>query len=645
VTGAAVAAMALVALAVFAGWLRDGPAWRGEVAGSPPMAPVSALTFLVAAAALAHLAPGSPATWRRRAGTALALLVLASGLYHEALIVLGGDPALDRLFPAAGVAPLNGTYAVRMSAGSAVLFALSGLGLLGLAGRRPAWLSPLAALAVAVVSWTVIVSFAYGARDTSAAAKPMSLAAAALFQALAAGVLCARTDREPIAILSRPGPGGVLARRLLPFALLTLPILGGVRMAGESLGVYGHHFGIALFVVVATALVCAIVWQTATGLERMDGAVRAHRGQLQAIFDNASYVMFLKDRDGRYLIVNREFERATGMTREQAVGRTVFDLLPPEVAEPIWARERQALLTDGPSTFEAVSSPLNDGPHTWLISTTPLRDESGAVSGLCGIVSDITERRRAEDELRRAKESAESANGELEAFAYSVSHDLRAPLRHIAGFVELLEAHALPALDDTARGHLSRIAAAARRMSVLIDDLLSFSRMGRAGMRRDPVDLGNLAEEVRREALHGVASGRRIVWVIDRLPVVRGDRAMLRVVLTNLFSNAVKYSAPRPEARIEVSARQADGETVVCVRDNGVGFDPRFASKLFGVFQRLHRSDEFEGTGIGLASVRRIITRHGGRTWAESAPDRGAAFSFSLPDRSPGGEAHEEQAA
>ncbi|HYQ89969.1 MAG TPA: ATP-binding protein [Candidatus Binatia bacterium] len=229
----------------------------------------------------------------------------------------------------------------------------------------------------------------------------------------------------------------------------------------------------------------------------------------------------------------------------------------------------------------------------------------------------------------RTKELEES-NKELEAFSYSVSHDLRAPLRHIHGFVELLSQHAGPSLDEKGRRHLATISSAAEKMGALIDDLLVFSRMGRTEMRKTTVDLGALAAEVVRE-LEVDAKGRRVDWKLGALPIVKGDPAMLRLVLTNLFSNALKYSGPREAARIEVEAQSQNGEIVVVVRDNGVGFDPTYVHKLFGVFQRLHGPAEFEGTGIGLANVRRIVGRHGGRTWAEGAIDQGATFYFSLP--------------
>jgi PAS domain S-box-containing protein len=270
------------------------------------------------------------------------------------------------------------------------------------------------------------------------------------------------------------------------------------------------------------------------------------------------------------------------------------------------------------------------------------RDETGRPRSMLGTMQDITERTLAEQEVRRLNRELEQritvrtaqlerANRELEAFAYSVSHDLRAPLRHIDGFVGLLGKHVTETADEDARRYMASIGKAARRMGQLIDDLLSFSRMGQAEIARDRVELAGLVREVISD-LAPDAAGRDVRWQVADLPAVIGDRTLLRTVFANLLANALKFTRPRDSAEIEIGWEDAgQGETVVFVRDNGVGFDPDYADKLFGVFQRLHRAEEFEGTGIGLANVNRIVARHGGRTWATGAVGRGATFYFSLP--------------
>lgn len=239
-----------------------------------------------------------------------------------------------------------------------------------------------------------------------------------------------------------------------------------------------------------------------------------------------------------------------------------------------------------------------------------------------------------ERRVRERTAQLQEALQELESFSYSVSHDLRAPLRHITGFAQLLERKAGQQLDDTSRGYLKTIISAAQQGGTLVDDLLAFSRMGRAELRQSRVPLQELVSEVRRE-FEADTHGRTIEWRIGQLPVVRADPALLRQVIRNLVGNAMKYTRPKPQALIEVGSREVPGEVEVWVRDNGVGFEMQYVDKLFGVFQRLHTPEEFEGTGIGLANVRRIISRHGGRTWAEGAVGQGATFHFSLPRAAP----------
>jgi signal transduction histidine kinase len=234
------------------------------------------------------------------------------------------------------------------------------------------------------------------------------------------------------------------------------------------------------------------------------------------------------------------------------------------------------------------------------------------------------------DRLKHSYESLEAANRELEGFSYSVSHDLRTPLRHVLSFSELLLRKDPEGLDEQSRHYLDVICKSTTQMGRLIDDLLAYSRMGSVDMRKSAVPLGEVVATVVQE-LTSAAAGRSIQWVIPALPTVSGDESMLRLVLGNLLANAVKFTSKRPDAVIEVGCREEANEIVLFVRDNGAGFDMQFADKLFRLFRRLHRANEFEGTGVGLANVRRIISRHGGRTWAEGKVDAGATLYFSLP--------------
>lgn len=237
---------------------------------------------------------------------------------------------------------------------------------------------------------------------------------------------------------------------------------------------------------------------------------------------------------------------------------------------------------------------------------------------------------RNHEKLQTLNMELDNANKELESFSYSVSHDLRAPLRHIDGFLGLLEKNAAHLLDAKGLGYLRTIAESAKEMGCLIDDLLAFSRMARVEMMHKEMDVALLVKETIRD-LGPEIQGRKIHWNIASLPLIHADLAMMRQVFANLLANATKYTRTREISEIEIGVQSKAKETIFFVRDNGVGFDMQYVDKLFGVFQRLHRAEDFEGTGIGLANVRRIIARHGGRTWAEGKLDQGATFYFSLP--------------
>jgi PAS domain S-box-containing protein len=361
------------------------------------------------------------------------------------------------------------------------------------------------------------------------------------------------------------------------------------------------------------------------------------------------YAIFMLAPDGKVMSWNASAERMVGYKAEEIIGQHFSRLHPAgRIAGSISDVELKLAAENG--RFEDEGWRVRkDGSRFWAnVVTSPMRTTQGELLGFVKVLRDTTVRKEAAErienlnrELQSRAELLEAANKELESFSYSVSHDLRAPLRHIHGFVEILQKSPAFTGQETARRQMGIIAKAAREMGALIDDLIAFSRTGRTQMQTVEVNMRDLVEQCIRD-LELETAGRHIAWNVAELSPIEGDPGLLRLVWTNLLGNAVKYTRPRPEARIEIGQeerRDAGGQVrdiVYFVRDNGVGFNMAFAAKLFGVFQRLHRPEDFEGTGIGLANVQRIIHRHGGKVWAESQVDGGATFSFSLPVTSPG---------
>jgi PAS domain S-box-containing protein len=363
----------------------------------------------------------------------------------------------------------------------------------------------------------------------------------------------------------------------------------------------------------------------------------AERTQQASLLNLTHDTIFVRDMNGVITYWNRGAQELFGWTPEDAMGKQSHELLKTEF--PAAIEEIQAELLRTGRWEGELEKTKADGTRVVVASRWALRrDEQGAPAAILETNNDITERKRREDEIQRlnaelARHSVEleSTNKELEAFAYSVSHDLRAPLRHTAGYAELLQKRIASALDEKSQRYMAMMLESAKRMGSLIDDLLSFSRIGRAETQKSLVSLDQLLKEALAE-IRQDTEGRSISWKIGALPNFYGDRSMLRLALVNLLSNAVKFTRTRPDAEIEIGSAAGDGnEVVVFVRDNGVGFDMKYANKLFGVFQRLHPTDTFEGTGIGLATVQRILHRHGGKVWAEGLVNQGATFYFSAP--------------
>lgn len=361
---------------------------------------------------------------------------------------------------------------------------------------------------------------------------------------------------------------------------------------------------------------------------------------LQAVIEGTPDAIVVKDVQGRYVMVNSAVTHTQGKPKSEILGRDDIELFGSDMAFPIMENDRR-IMTTGETELLEEELLIGGTLRTYLATKSAWRNGQGNVIGLILIARDITDRKRAEQKIRELNHNLErrvkartaqleAANKELEAFSYSVSHDLRAPLRGIDGFSQALLDRYADRLDDKGKHYLQRIRAGTQRMGELIDDLLKLSRVTRSEMHRTKVDLSVLAREIAAE-LDSTQPDRNVEWAIAPGLVAEGDARLLRVALENLLNNSWKFTSSNIQSRIEFNAiLQEDGKLTYFVSDNGVGFEMAYADKLFGAFQRLHSTTQFPGTGIGLATVQRIIHRHGGRVWAEGVVQQGATFYFSL---------------
>ena len=380
--------------------------------------------------------------------------------------------------------------------------------------------------------------------------------------------------------------------------------------------------------------------------------IKDSEARLQALTNHGPSLMFIKDLKGHYQYVNDQFCRSVGLERHGVLGRTDREVLAPDQAERRQANDASVIASETALEFEE-SAYYRDRGHIGVVCKFPIRDADGRITALGGVVTDMTERKRIErewPEKHARNESAErlitagkafgpveervgrggSAREGIEAFAQMVSRDLRAPLRHIESLAAEVQ-EKLAGMNDSAR-RLNAISQSAVKLGKLTSDLMLFAQADRSSQRLRRVALESVVLDARSELGPSATSGR-VHWKLDRLPAVMGDRALLRVVFANLLSNALKFTRLRERAFIEVGAlpgAEGDPEVVIAVRDNGIGFDQRFTQKIFEAFRRVHAAKEFDGVGIGLATAKRIVECHGGRIWAEGAPDAGASFFVAL---------------
>ncbi len=353
---------------------------------------------------------------------------------------------------------------------------------------------------------------------------------------------------------------------------------------------------------------------------------------LDSILENIPNMIFVKEaKELRFVRFNKAGEKLLGYSREDLIGKNDYDFFDKEQADFFTSKDREVFKNQ--EVLDIAEEPIDTkNGKRWLhTKKLTVTDEQGAPVYLLGISEDITEKKKTEEQLVKRSEELEAANKELESFSYSVSHDMRAPLRAVSGFTKMLKEDYAQHLDERGKTLLTTIINEAVRMGQLIDDLLAFSRLGRQEVQKSKVDMNELAKEALDEVLKAAEVEVTPEIKLQHLPEASCDRSLIRQVFINLISNAVKYSGKNAKPEVQIGSFSENAKNVYFVKDNGVGFDMKYSNKLFGVFQRLHSQEEFKGTGIGLAIVQKIVTRHGGNAWAEAKLGEGAAFYFSLP--------------
>lgn len=638
ICGAAVAVLGLLVL--LAGWGLGVARSTTLIAGAAGMKANTALTLILEGVALMCLT--SLRTAVQRAGQCLgiagALIGGLSGLQH----IFGIDLGIDELLVADET---PSAFPGRMAPLTAANVVAMGLGLY--AARLPrVWMSHAPVLFVAFTSFVTLIGYGYGTSTLYSFGSygTVSFHTALAFVILAVGVIAVRDHDGITGILRGPGPGGQLARRFILLALLLPPTLGWLRLIGQQAGLYDTPFGVALFAVTLTVILLVVTISSAAWLDRSDlqrqrmlhDLDSARRDALEreinlaAVVDSSDDAIVGCSVTGTIRTWNGGAERLYGYTADEAIGQSIRILVPPELHSDL---ERMMTACASGENIRNVQTVrlAKGGTHVDVsISAAPIRSASGAVIGLSAIARDIREQLQILRKLELQTAELQRSNDELTQFAYVASHDLQEPLRMVASYTELLSSRYGDRLDDRGAKYMGYISEGALRMQRLIRELLTFARVGTRPNAHVPVHLNEVMTNVLRDLKPRVQSTKAEIVVAD-LPTVFGDDLQLGQVLQNLVGNAIKFHHADRPPRVKVEAQRDGHMWCVSVEDNGIGIDMKFHDRVFEIFRRLHDRDSHEGTGVGLAIVKRIVERHGGRVWFESELGQHTTFRFTVP--------------
>ncbi|MBI2966684.1 MAG: PAS domain S-box protein [Bacteroidetes bacterium] len=644
----------LTALLVLLGWHFDIEILKRPLPGTVAMNPATAIAFITSALSFLLLKRNNISSVSGITGILFAVITFLIGSVKLTGIISGTDVLIDStLYHDKLLIEFSNQPANRMAPNTAFCFVLVAVGLLTFktSSHRKILLPQYFALTVALVAWLSVLGYLYDVKEFYGVLHyiPMAIHTALCFLFMALSLLICYPDKGFVSEFNTPFAGSLIARMLIPAAVLVPVLLGFIRLYGYRTGLFSTELGVALLVLFITIIFLVLIWYNTRLLNRRDAAKLSFEQRLSEsnekflkLFYNSPAAMAITELlSGKFLEVNEAYMHLTGYTQREIIGKTSIDLglISVEYREQI---RTKVLEMKSVRNIEIVIINSKKEPVPVLLAVDIIR--IGKNDCMLSSLLDITGIKRAEREIKELNReleknirNLEEANKELDSFSYSVSHDLRAPLRAIYGYCGILLGDFGAKVDSEMKRLLEIVSENAKKMGRLIDDLLAFSRLSKKEIVRKDIDMNeivkNVIDEIRSQYRESNAE-----WKISDLTPALADPSLIKQVWLNLVSNAVKYSRHRSNPEIEIGCRRQNDEIIYFIRDNGVGFDMRYAGKLFGVFQRLHGADEFEGTGVGLAIVKRIITRHKGTVWAEAKEGEGSSFYFSLNAESPAGQ-------